>query len=397
MNILHVLRAPMGGLFRHVADLAGGQIARGHRVGIVADSRTGNAPSEETLAQLAPRLALGLSRIPMQRQPNLADIATVWHVARRIAKTGADVVHGHGAKGGALARLAFASARIVRAYTPHGGSLHDAVGGKLHILLERALMRRGNLYLFESAYSHDAFHCKVGQPSAIVRVVHNGVHRAEFDPVEPAADAADVVFLGELRALKGVDLLIEAVARLRDNGRALMATIVGDGADAALLRAQVSQLGLDDAVQFRGALPTRRALALGRMVVMPSRVESLPYVVLEAAAAGKPLVATSVGGIPEIFGPLAHRLVPPGDAAALARAIGERIDDPAMAAQDAQTLRARIGAAFSVEAMVEGVLSSYQQAHVGMSGAQRVYDASIPGRAPMAKNLGRPAIEPTGW
>ena len=130
MKILHVLRSPVGGLFRHVVDLANGQIERGHEVGIVADSTTGNAMADAVFAELAPKLTLGLTRIPIRRNPHPADLAAVWHVARRIAETGAEVVHGHGAKGGALARLAPAERGLVRAYTPHGGSLHDSVGGQ---------------------------------------------------------------------------------------------------------------------------------------------------------------------------------------------------------------------------------------------------------------------------
>jgi glycosyltransferase involved in cell wall biosynthesis len=178
-------------------------------------------------------------------------------------------------------------------------------------MFERLLMRRGNLYLFESAYSHDTFRRKVGCPTGIVRIVHNGVGQAEFEPIALTADATDIVFLGELRVLKGIDVLINAIAVLRRNGRSLTATIVGDGPDAATLQTQVGRLGLCDAVRFVSAMPARAALALGQIVVIPSRAESLPYVVLEAAAAGKPLITTLVGGISEIYGPLAVGLVPP--------------------------------------------------------------------------------------
>jgi glycosyltransferase involved in cell wall biosynthesis len=362
MNIIHVFRAPVGGLFRHVVDLANGQIARGHRVGVIADSLTGSARADEILAALSPKLALGLTRIPMQRQPSPTDIAAVWHVTRWIRQTGAEIIHGHGAKGGALARLAFAPKRTVRGYTPHGGSLHDAVGGKFHIMLERALLRRGNLYLFESAYSHATFSNKIGRPRGTVKVVHNGVSRAEFEPIAPAAGATDIVFLGELRMLKGIDVLIDAIAILRGGGRSLTATVVGDGPDAAALQAQVAALELTEAVHFVSPMPARAAMALGRIMVMPSRAESLPYVVLEAAAAGKPMIATDVGGIPEVYGPLAAVLVPPGDANALARAIMKALDDPAAADRTAQQLRERIAASFSVDTMVDTVLASYKHA-----------------------------------
>ena len=80
-------------------------------------------------------------------------------------------------------------------------------------------------------------------------------------------------------------------------------------------RPRSSASALARAVRFMPAMPAREAQALGRIMVVPSRAESLPYVVLEAAAAGKPLITTKVGGIPEIYGPLTDTLVPPVDAA----------------------------------------------------------------------------------
>lgn len=378
MRILHVFRAPVGGLFRHVIDLANGQIERGHEVGIVADSTTGNHLSEAAFAALAPKLALGLTRIPIRRNPHPADLAAVWHVSRRVAMTGADVVHGHGAKGGALARLAPAERGIVRAYTPHGGSLHDAVGGKLHLLMEKALKPLGQLYIFESAYSRDIYRRKLGEPSGLVSVVPNGVRSDELAPVADAADAADVVYLGELRSLKGVDVLIEAMASLRDGGRALTAKFVGEGDERTALEAKVAKLGLADRVAFCGARPTREALAMGRIVVLPSRAESFPYVVIEAAAGGKPLIATKVGGIPEIFGPDADRLVAPGDAGALARAIAGTLDRPDAARDLAAALRTRVSEKFSVAAMVDSILAAYQQARLPV--AARAVPQPLPGK-----------------
>ena len=95
------------------------------------------------------------------------------------------MVHGHGAKGGAYARLA-AAPRALRVYTPHGGSLHyrwSSPTGFLYLALERVLMRRTDLFLFESAYGRDVFRAKIGDPGDRARVVHNGVAEAEFAPV----------------------------------------------------------------------------------------------------------------------------------------------------------------------------------------------------------------------
>jgi glycosyltransferase involved in cell wall biosynthesis len=365
LNILHVFRAPVGGLFRHVVDLVRGQAAQGHRVGLIADSRTGGSRADEMLAGLAGELALGVSQYPFPRHPGLGDFGGVRHVSQRIAQTGAHVIHGHGAKGGAYARLAAAPKETIRAYTPHGGSLHYRLTtplGLLYLGLETLLMRRGNLFLFESAYSWDVFRAKVGTPKGIARVVHNGIGEADFTLVEPAADATDLIFVGEFRAIKGIDVLIEAIALLHRQGRRVSATIVGYGPDEEVLRAHAAARGMADFVRFLPAMPARRAFSFGRLMVVPSRLESLPYIVLEAAGAGLPVIATRVGGIPEIFGPDNGRLIPPEDAAALANAIANALDDPVGTRQSAQQLRQRVHEAFSVQVMVDQVLASYRQA-----------------------------------
>jgi glycosyltransferase involved in cell wall biosynthesis len=365
LNILHVFRAPVGGLFRHVVDLVRGQVARGHRVGMIADSSTGDARSDEIFAQLAPQLALGLTRIPMRRPLSPLDLPAVLHVTERIRETGADVIHGHGAKGGAYARLAIPGCRMVRAYTPHGGSLllsHDNLSGRMYLTLERILLMRPALYLFESAYSGRIFRDKIGTPNGIVRVIHNGVAKAEFEPVTPAPDATDLVFIGELRPVKGIDILIDAIAALHAGGRPVTATLVGSGPDEAELKAQVAELSLDHAIRFMPAMPARTAMTLGTIMVIPSHAESLPYVVLETAAAGKPLITTRVGGIPEIYGSLSDALIPAGNAGALADAIARTLDDPAAATALAAELRLRVASSFSVDAMVDGVISAYRQA-----------------------------------
>jgi glycosyltransferase involved in cell wall biosynthesis len=365
LNILHIFRTPVGGLFRHVMDLAREQIIRGHRVGLIADSSTGGERAEEAFREIVPQLALGLTRLPMQRNPYPGDVVTLANVVRQIEKSGSDILHGHGAKGGAYARLAFPRKRAVRAYTPHGGSLlfsHNSLAGKFYLFTERMLMLRTDLFLFESIYSSEIFRDKIGDPGDRVRVVHNGVSREEFKPVTLQPDATDLVFIGEFRPVKGIDVLIDAIARLHSAGRTITATLVGDGPERPGLIAQAERLGLAQAIRFMPAMPARKAQALGHLMIVPSRAESLPYVVLEAAASAKPLIATRVGGIPEIYGPLTNTLIPPEDAVALADAIASSLDNPAATADVAQKISARVAASFSRDAMVDGVMASYQVA-----------------------------------
>lgn len=363
LTILHVLRAPVGGLFRHVCDVARGQASRGHKVGVIADAQSGGARAAAALAELAPVLALGLTRVAMPRDLGAGDITAVRHVAQRAAATGAQVVHGHGAKGGAYARLAPTHGAI-RVYTPHGGSLHYRWGtpaGAVYLTAERTLKRRTDLFLFESQYGRETFEAKVGPPGthALVRVVHNGVAAAEFEPVTPAPDATDIVFVGELRMLKGVDVLIDAIAQLTRSGRHVTATIVGDGSDRGRFEAAVAANNLGASVRFTGAKPARAAFALGRVLVLPSRAESLPYVLLEAGAAGLPVITSNVGGIPEIVGPSYGALVPPGDPAALAAAIAATLDDRDGRRATALRLKSRLQASFSVDAMTDAVIEAY--------------------------------------
>ena len=363
LKVLHVLRSPVGGLFRHVIDLAGAQAARGHQVGIVADSITGGERADAAFASLSGNLALGLTRVPMSRHVGQSDLSAQRHVARRARDTTADVLHGHGAKGGAYARLC--GGRAIRVYTPHGGSLHysrSSPVGLLYLTLERLLMGRTELFLFESHYGRSVFTAKIGTPKTLVRVVHNGVTREEFAEVTPQADATDVVFIGELRHLKGVDVLLEALATLSRKGRPASATIIGSGPDAEQFREQAKRLGLNSSVHFREPMPARAGFAQGRILVAPSRAESLPYIVLEAAAAAIPMITTKVGGIPEVFGPQASRLVPPRDAQALARAISAALADPAALRNETLTLRARVQAEFSSDVMTSQVLAAYQEA-----------------------------------
>jgi glycosyltransferase involved in cell wall biosynthesis len=362
LKVLHVLRAPVGGLFRHVVDLAIGQVARGHQVGLIVDELTGGEPAETILSTLTPTLALGLTRVPMSRPIAWGDVGVWRHVSRRLVDADADIVHGHGAKGGAYARLT--DGRAMRVYTPHGGSLHFSSRrptGMVYLRLERFLEPRTELFVFESAYAERMFRARVANPSGTVRIIHNGISNAEFAPAESGPRPAEVVFIGELRRLKGVDILIEAVARLAQSGRPVRACLVGEGPDAEALGALTRKYGVVDLVEFVGRLPSRSALGRGRIMVVPSLAESLPYIVLEAAAAGIPMIATAVGGIPEIFGPQAFRLIPPGDATALAEAIASQLADPDTSRACALTLRERVREHFSINTMVEQIAAAYQE------------------------------------
>ncbi len=111
LRILHAVRAPVGGIFRHILDLANGQADRGHHVGIIADSLTGGERADAALAEIAPRLKLGVHRLAIHREPSPTDVLVWAHFMRLIRRLKPDVLHGHGAKAGAFVRLKTRSKR----------------------------------------------------------------------------------------------------------------------------------------------------------------------------------------------------------------------------------------------------------------------------------------------
>jgi glycosyltransferase involved in cell wall biosynthesis len=366
LRILHAVRAPVGGIFRHILDLANGQADRGHHVGIIADSLTGGERAEAALKEIAPRLKLGVHRLAIHREPFPTDILVWAHFMRLIRGLKPDVLHGHGAKAGVFIRLKPRSPDTIRVYTPHGGSLHyplNTLKGALYSRLERALMNSTDLFLFESAFARDTYQRTIGTPKGLVRCVFNGVTADEFDPVAKAAEATDIVYVGEFRHIKGTDLLIDAVARLRADGKRVTLTLAGDGEELESLKAQIQKLGLAETVRFIGHVKARYGFSKGRVLVVPSRGDSMPYVVIEAAAAGIPMVAANVGGIPEIFGSdHTDALFAPNIVGAMADAIETALEDPDGAQLRARSLRERIFQHFSQKAMVEGVLAGYRDA-----------------------------------
>ena len=220
-------------------------------------------------------------------------------------------------------------------------------------------MNSTDLFLFESAFARDTYQRTIGIPPGLVRCVFNGVTADEFDPVDKAANATDVVYVGEFRHIKGAALLIDAVARLHAGGKPVTLTLAGDGEELQALKAQVERLGLTDAVHFIGHVKARYGFSKGSLLVVPSRGDSMPYVVIEAAAAGIPMVAANVGGIPEIFGSHTDALFAPSIVGAMADAIEAALEDPAATMTRAKSLRERIFLHFSQRAMVEGVLAGY--------------------------------------
>lgn len=359
----------MGGIFRHVRDLTEAQAHAGHQIGIVCDSSTGGRLEDHLFEEIRGSLSLGLTRIPIERRIGPGDLLAARRAYLAIKKLQPNVLHGHGAKGGAYSRmfgsrLRVSGSRVARIYSPHGGSLHyDATtwAGRLIFAAERGLELMTDTIIFVSAYEREVYRSKVGAPRCRSALVYNGLGEADFVPVVPNNDAADFLFIGMMRDLKGPDIFIDALARAgAASGRTISAVIVGDGADRERYMALANSLGLADRVRFLMPMPSREAFRLAHCVVVPSRAEAMPYIVLETLAAGRPIIASRVGGIPEVLGTGSPALVAP-DAGRLADKMQEVIADRSRYA-GLMPARDDLKARFSVSAMATAIEGVYRTA-----------------------------------
>jgi len=361
LKVIHLLRAPLGGLFRHVCDLVEEQERSGLKTGVICATAHDDLVSQARMQRLQASCALGVHMMDMPRMPGFGDMTALRHIAPVIRQCTPDIIHGHGAKGGAYARLLPRACGGARIYTPHGGALHFGwmtPQGLAFLIAEKMMAERTDGFIFESEFSRQTYFRKVGQPSGPVKIVHNGIAQAEFEPVVPDPDAADFLFIGEMRRLKGVATLIKAASLV---GFRVHMRMVGDGPDRAEFERLAAQTDSGIKIDFMGSMPARKAFALARAVVLPSYHESLPYVALEAAGAGLPLIATRVGGLPEIFGKAASRLVRPNDAPALAVAMRQVMWQREEAQAQADALRQRVQQEFSLRRMAAGVEDFYAQ------------------------------------
>jgi glycosyltransferase involved in cell wall biosynthesis len=169
-----------------------------------------------------------------------------------------------------------------------------------------------------------------------------------------------VLGVGRLAAQKGYDILLAAAVRWQQRDRVPLLAIAGAGPLAEELAAEASRSGVDlRLLGQRDDVPA--LLAAADVIVVPSRWEGQPLIVQESLRAGRPLVASRVGGIPRLTGEDGAVLVPPGDAARLAEAVAEVLDDPARAARLSAAARARAAELPTAADAVAAALATYRR------------------------------------
>jgi glycosyltransferase involved in cell wall biosynthesis len=207
-------------------------------------------------------------------------------------------------------------------------------------------VRRERLHLLPNAYAATEPPCTRAAARARLGVASDGVR---------------IGWVGRLSPEKGADVLVDAVAHLRHSTR-VPVSVVGDGADGAALRARAAERGVGEQITWHSTVPNAgRLLPAFDVLVLSSRTEGTPMVVLEAMAAGVPIVATRVGGIPDILSPREALLVQSEDPTALARAIDAVLAEPSSAMTRARAARCRLDTDFALAPWLTRYEAIYRQ------------------------------------
>lgn len=347
-----------GGVPSHVLTLIDGLPRNRFSVAVACP------PGSMLWERLRDRDDVELRPIGAHRRPAPGDARSLAALAGAVRT--ADVVHVHSAKAGFLGRLAvlLRGRRERTVFTPHGWSWWAASGPEagLYRNLERLAARWCRTIVTLSAAEREAgLAAGVGRP-AQYRVIPNGVELERFElPRRPVAGR--IVMVGRLGPPKRPDLALRALAVLRERVPAARLQVVGDGPLRPTAEGLARELGLDGAVEFAGNrddIP--QLLAEAECAILASDYEGCPLAVIEAMAAGLPVVATDVGGIDELVEDGGTGFVSPAnDAAGLAARIGDVLLDGELARQMGERASRVARERLSVAHMVDGLLSVYDE------------------------------------
>jgi len=346
-------------------DVAGGQLVAlalaraardaGHAVSFVS-------PTDGPFLARVRDEGFGARVVPLR---GALDAGALVRLARGFRVEGADVVHTHGhfavnVLGRVAARLA--GARVL-SHMHIENAFRQGRGRSLQVALDNASARLCFALVAVSEATRDSL-LRQGYPASRVVTIHNGIEPAE--PAEPVrlAEGPTILEVARLAEVKGQRTLLEALPELEAAAVLVGEDLERSGEYRRELEELGHRLGVAERVVFAGRRDDVPGLLAGCDVVcLPSTAEGLPLVLLEAMGQGKPIVASAVGGVPElVLDGETGVLVPPGDARALAAALHRVLDEPELARRLGEAGRRRVAERFAAAAAAARILSLYEEA-----------------------------------
>ncbi|MFI0240671.1 glycosyltransferase family 4 protein [Streptomyces sp. NPDC016845] len=357
LRTVQVLGGGSAGSSAHVRSLAAGLVARGVRVTVCAPSEAERAYGFG---------GVGAHHLAVPRRSDPASVA-----ALRVACADADLVHAHGLHAALRASLALHGRRVPLVVTWHTRGYAEGARARLLRMLERRVARAASVVLGTSSElvdrarergARDARLAAVSFPARrLERVDAEDAERARSKTRAElgAVDRPLLMAVGSLERHRGYDVLLDAAHAWLDLDPAPLLVIAGEGPERAALQRRIETEGLP--VRLAGRRDdVAELLPAADVALLPSSWESRSLLAQEALHAGVPLVATQVGGVPELVGEAAE-LVPYGDAPALARAVERLLDDPARRAELRDRGRAQAASWPTEDATIAQVLSVYDE------------------------------------
>ncbi len=374
VHILRVIaRLNMGGPALHVAYLSAGLASRGYETTLVAGTL---ARGEGSMAFVAEELGVEIVTIDeLHREISpLRDAVAVVRLARLMRRERPQILHTHTAKAGAIGRVASLLARDSRPpivlHTFHGHVLRgyfDPVRTALFRLLERWLAHHSTALVAVSPQVRDDLVSLGVAPREAFAVVRLGIPLEKRVATEPdarertrtllgiAPDRFVVGWIGRMTGVKRTEDVLASLARLRELGVDACLCMIGDGPDREDVERRAKALGIvrhcfflgyqDDVGPFYAALDA---------FVLPSGNEGTPVSAIEALAAGRPVVASRVGGVPDVVRDgIDGFLVEPGDVDGLAGALARLADDPELRERMGSGARERVLSRYAVDRLVD--------------------------------------------
>lgn len=367
-----VTRLDVGGVPDHIVTLIG-ELKNQFAITVITGSI--DAHNKQALD------ALGIEYVivpTFRRLPDFRDLKLVFDLARLIRVRGFDIVHTHTSKAALVGTLA---AQLVRprpriVNTAHILGTMAIKTGPMHWVFrtyDRVLLGKGTdaVIVVSEAIRQEAQRLRL-IPDERLHAIQNGIRTERFDVSADRADAVRkglgitldqimVVNVARIAPFKALHILVQAAAILAPDFPDLRVVIVGDGPLRAEMEQLVNMLGVGDTVRFAGVrrdIPD--VLAAADIFALSSSCEGLPIAILEAMAAGLPIVSTAVDGIPEVVleGEVGL-LCPPQDAQALADKLRRVIENPTLRQKMGEAARLRVNTVFSAQRMAAKTASLY--------------------------------------